>query len=104
MCSQNCEILHLYINDILDYSKIIHKEKLSLKPSNFNLKNLINDILDLHSLQAKNKNLTLKTAFFPQNNDFFILFNDEFRLKQILMNIVGNAVKFTHQGSILIEV
>lgn len=69
MCFQNCEILHLYINDILDYSKMVYKEQIKLNISSFDLKLLLNDIMDLHNLQAKSKNLEFSVKYnFETNN------------------------------------
>ena len=89
------------LNDILDFSKIeANKLSLSLKP--FNIRDLISDVTDLLDNKARSKNIELTTQFNPQLAETAI--GDEGRIRQILTNIVGNAVKFTHEGSVKINV
>ncbi|MDJ0732195.1 MAG: ATP-binding protein [Crocosphaera sp.] len=89
------------INDILDLSKI-EAGKFSLSYEVVNLPLLIEEIyyIFLHKAQQKNIDLRLEIdAFFPTQ----ILF-DEVRLRQILFNVIGNAIKFTDKGFVLIQV
>ncbi len=96
--SQN---LLLLINDILDYSKLESQEvKLENKP--FDLNQLIEEILDLFSVQANIKGLEL---YYQKNPEVPpLLTGDSFRLRQILTNLVSNALKFTDQGKIIIRI
>ncbi|MEO0398869.1 MAG: response regulator [Pseudomonadota bacterium] len=89
------------INDILDFSKI-ESGKLELDPVRFNLEEAVEDVGDLLGVTARAKGLELMIRIRPgtPNN----LIGDVGRLRQILTNIVGNAVKFTHEGRVLIDV
>ncbi len=88
------------INDILDYSKI-EAGKLDLEMRPFDLKELINNIMDLFQYQADYKGISLlvdNTIDFSE----YRLVGDSLRLTQILTNLVGNAIKFTDHGNVLI--
>lgn len=89
------------INQILDFSKI-EADKLELEESNFDLRVMIEETLDLIAPQATEKQLTL--AYFIKNNVPLYLIQDVARIRQILANLVSNAVKFTEQGEITITV
>jgi signal transduction histidine kinase/CheY-like chemotaxis protein len=89
------------INDILDFSKI-ESGKLELSPVEFDLKATIADSVRALSLSAQEKDLELALSFSPELPQFVIL--DSGRLGQILINLVGNAVKFTHSGKIVVRV
>jgi len=89
------------VNDILDYSKI-DAGKVALFQQPFELHRTIAEVADLFSISARQKSLTLDITLdeaIPK-----ILIGDSVRLKQVLSNIVGNAVKFTYQGGISINV
>ena len=86
------------INDILDVSKLESK-KLEIHPVNTNLTRLCREIMHLFKLEAAKKNLTLNFEIFESDKDIFVLV-DENRLRQILMNLIGNAIKFTLHGSV----
>jgi len=88
------------INDILDFSKIESK-KFAIEKTTFNLKNLLSEITELVEFQAVKKNLALNVVY-GDISDCFI--GDSLRIKQILINIVGNSVKFTQKGYVSIEV
>ena len=85
------------INDILDFSKI-SAGHLSLESKDIDLAAVAGEVIGLFAAQAKAKSLTISTAIESGVPDFVT--GDELRLRQILINIVGNAVKFTAQGSI----
>lgn len=85
------------INDILDLSKIEARE-LRLNESVFNLNALCHNIVTLFSPQAQEKGLELITEIATDVNPNLI--GDEFRLQQILSNLVSNAIKFTQTGHI----
>lgn len=89
------------INDILDFSKI-EANKLELEPSNFDLRRSLEETLDLVAPQATAKGLTLTYLIDPTVPPQ--LCQDVTRLRQILVNLLGNAVKFTEQGEITVLV
>lgn len=89
------------INDILDLSKI-EAGKVELESVPFDLKRLLRDIENNYQPLAQSKKVRLHTVidpFLPHS-----LCGDPFRLTQILNNLINNAIKFTHEGSIFIEV
>jgi signal transduction histidine kinase/CheY-like chemotaxis protein len=93
-------LLHI-INEVLDYSKM-EAEKLELHPRPFNLERLLHDVvlLTLPGAQEKGISITLDfDMFLPEQ---FV--GDQGRLRQILTNLIGNAVKFTAQGHVAIRV
>ena len=89
------------INDILDYSKI-ESGKLEIEHYDFDLKKGIEDVLDLFAIQAFEKNLNL--VYDIDADISRVIKIDGLRLRQILINLIGNAVKFTHGGVIFIKV
>lgn len=98
---RNGEHLLGLINDILDFSKI---EAGQLVPEfiPFSPFQLIDDVVELLKIRANHKGLYLRTEFvwpLPE-----IIYSDPTRLKQILLNLVGNAIKFTSTGGITIRV
>ena len=88
-----------HINDVLDFSKI-EAGKLDLEHIDFDLRVAIEDALELFSQAASAKNLALRCVLPPQVPTLVI--GDQGRLRQILMNLVGNAVKFTSSGEIVV--
>ncbi|NEZ64690.1 response regulator [Leptolyngbyaceae cyanobacterium CCMR0082] len=89
------------INDILDFSKI-ESGKLDLEECPFNLRSCIEECLDLVAPKASTKRLELT---YQIDMDVPVsLVGDVTRLRQILVNLLGNAVKFTHEGEIVIRV
>ena len=88
------------INDILDYSKI-EAGKIVIEQTNFSLYNLIESIIKTLSLQALKKSLTLSYEIDKNIPDSII--GDPIRLRQILINLCGNAIKFTEDGSVKIN-
>ena len=95
------EQLLFIINDLLDFSKIESK-KLDLENKPFDLRECIKDSLDLLASKAAKKNLELINYFSRETPA--VITGDVTRLRQILMNLVGNAIKFTDDGEILISV
>jgi two-component system, sensor histidine kinase and response regulator len=89
------------INDILDFSKI-DAGKLQLEEVHFNLEDILGNIANVVGMQAEKKGLELLFQIDPrvENN----LTGDPLRLGQVLMNLAGNAVKFTDKGEIVISV
>ena len=95
--------LHLLglVNDILDFSKI-EAGKMELVPVDYGLSSLLNDPVNMTEIRAKNKNLQFIVQADPQLPS--VLHGDEVRLKQVAMNILTNAVKYTPQGSVTLAV
>ena len=89
------------INDILDFSKI-DSGQLVLDPAPFNLAEAVEDVATLVSTRAKEKDLELIVRVQPGLNRTFV--GDVGRIRQIITNLVGNAVKFTDAGHVLIDV
>ncbi len=89
------------IGDILDYSKI-EAGKLELDERAFDLHRLMRDCRDLMSNAASQKGLLLQLALGASVPRF--VRGDEARIRQILLNLIGNAVKFTERGSVLLSV
>ena len=99
---QNCgESLLGIINDILDFSKI-EAGKLELTPEDFLLDKMINSVIDTLTLPAAEKGIEIGAIIEPSTPDS--LFGDQGRLRQILLNLAANAVKFTDRGSVVIRI
>lgn len=94
--SSGKSLLHL-INDILDLSKV-ESGKLSLNYTPCSLHLLCKDIEHLFSHKAKEKGINFIVKYMPNLPDVIII--DEVRLRQILINLIGNALRFTHVGHI----
>jgi CheY-like chemotaxis protein len=95
------EALLTIINDVLDYSKI-EAEKMRLYVEPFDLERLIHEVMMLVTPAAREKGLALGVDF-----DLFLpttFLGDRGRIRQILTNLVGNAVKFTRKGHVLVRV
>lgn len=89
------------INDILDFSKM-EAGKLTIDNTNFNIYKLIEDVIKAHSVQANHRHLSLRYQFSSGIPTYLI--GDSMRIKQILDNLIGNALKFTENGSILLSI
>ncbi len=89
--------LMLLINDILDLSKI-EAGKIEIKPEPLNFKQLLEEIKNIFSEKVKSKNLEFILEYSEDLPSTLVL--DEIRLRQIFLNLVGNAVKFTDKGFI----
>ncbi|HEY9797919.1 MAG TPA: ATP-binding protein [Leptolyngbyaceae cyanobacterium] len=89
------------INDILDIAKI-EAGKMELELGPVRLDDLIQDVEDFTQNQAQQKNLSLNIEL-PATNDEVILFGNYQRLLQVMLNLVGNAIKFTHKGGVTIS-
>ncbi len=92
--------LLVIINDILDFSKI-EAGKLDLEEIDFNLRLLIEDVVQLHASRSSAKPLEL-TVLIPEGTDIFLR-GDPTRLRQVLNNLVSNAVKFTRKGEVVVR-
>jgi PAS domain S-box-containing protein len=89
------------INDILDISKI-EAGKLTLESINFNIRATIGDVVKILADQIQKKNLELSIVI--DSDVPSIICSDPIRLRQILLNLISNAVKFTEQGGIYVDV
>ena len=94
---RSAESLLAVINDILDFSTI-EADKLQLDEEDFDLRALLEDTLELIADQAHRKGLEIVPDL--QSNLPNRVHGDSVRLRQILVNLLGNAVKFTHQGEV----
>ena len=93
-------LMHV-LNDILDYSKI-EAGQLNIETAPFYIDKVLSMISDLFSVMAEEKGVELAFEVAPSLPACFI--GDEMRLGQVLINLVGNAIKFTHRGEIHIKI
>jgi hypothetical protein len=98
---RSAEALLALVNDILDFSKI-EAGKMTLEVADVDLRSLVKDVITLVSELAKQKGLTLVSEVHANIPSLFR--GDPVRLRQILFNLVGNAIKFTERGGISITV
>ena len=89
------------VNDILDFSKI-ESGKMEIVEEDYQLSTLLNDVINMVRIRAKEKNLVLKTDVDPDLPDR--LHGDAMKIHQIILNIMSNAIKYTKQGEILLQV
>ena len=98
---ESASSLLVIINDILDFSKI-EAGKLSIKKNEFQLLHMIEACIDLISKEAERKYLDI--AFFINEGVPSTIIGDAGRLRQILINLLNNAMKFTEQGHVILQV
>ncbi len=101
MARRSAETLLATIGDILDFSKI-EARRLELEPVYFSMRQLITDTLKTLGITAAEKGLTLAFAVSPEVPDR--LWGDPLRIRQIIVNLVGNALKFTNRGEVVVRV
>jgi len=89
--------LLVLIDDVLDISKI-ESGKLSIEKTSFDLHALLNSTITMLTPQAHGKGLKLQVHIDPHTP--YLLFGDDMHLRQVLINLIGNSIKFTHEGSI----
>lgn len=97
---QSAEALLSLLNDILDFSKI-EAGRLEFETIGFNLRTLVEDVGYTIASRAQDKGLELACLVHPDLKTS--LLGDPNRVRQVLVNLVGNAIKFTHQGEIVIR-
>ncbi len=95
------DALLVLINDILDYSKI-EAGKLELEHSEFELRDVVEHCLELFTKDAAEKHIEVNALVGPTVP--LVMKGDSSRLRQVLSNLVSNAIKFTHTGEILVKV
>jgi signal transduction histidine kinase/CheY-like chemotaxis protein len=89
------------INDVLDYSKI-ESGQLDLEEQAFNLQKMVEDVIDLFAMRASNLGIDLLYEIDYRIPDTIIA--DSYRIRQVLVNLINNAVKFTHKGEVFLKV
>lgn len=98
---RSAEMLLSLIDDVLDFARI-EARKLELQPVSFPLRQMVDDTMKALGVMAASKELTLSSIVRPDVPE--MIFGDPVRLRQILVNLVGNAVKFTKKGEISVRV
>ena len=101
MARTSADSLLTVVNDILDFSKI-EAGRLDLDPDDFYLRDTLSDTLSTLAFRAYEKGLELALSVLPDVPDSLI--GDPGRLGQIIVNLVGNAIKFTEQGEVVLRV
>ncbi|CAD8077187.1 unnamed protein product [Paramecium primaurelia] len=96
----NGKVMHSMVLDMMDYNSILGKT-FSLQVAVFNIQELILEVISLFKDQISKKNLEIKIEF---NSKITQILSDRNRIKQILINLVSNAQKFTLQGSISLKI
>jgi two-component system, sensor histidine kinase and response regulator len=100
LVKNSADSLLIVINDILDFSKI-EAGKLSLDPAVFDLRDALDETLQTLALRAHSKGLELACRISPEVPN--LLVGDAGRLRQVLVNLIGNAIKFTEAGEIVVS-
>src|SRR5260370_36034414 len=98
--STSADSLLTILNDILDFSKV-EAGKLELSSIDFDLRECAGDVLRILGLRCQQQGLKLSMRIADNVPQF--LSGDDQRLRQILVNLIGNAIKFTHAGEIRVE-
>ncbi|MGI9410001.1 MAG: response regulator [Hyphomicrobiaceae bacterium] len=93
--------LVVIINDILDFSKI-DAGKIELQPLDFDFRSCVNDVMALLSVQASSKGISLESHYSNDLSTYVV--GDAGRIRQVLTNLIGNAVKFTDQGRVDVHI
>jgi signal transduction histidine kinase/CheY-like chemotaxis protein len=94
------DILLRVVNDILDYSKI-EAGGIQVENANFNVPNLVDSVMSLLNTRALEKGLSISVVYDPDLENW--VDGDSTRIRQVLFNLLGNAIKFTDRGSILLK-
>jgi two-component system, sensor histidine kinase and response regulator len=101
MVKSSADSLLSLLNDILDFSKI-EAGKLDFENIKFNLRNTLDDTMNILSLRAHQKGLELACHVLPDVPEALI--GDPGRLRQVIVNLVGNAIKFTSKGEVVVRI
>ncbi len=89
------------INDILDFSKI-ESGHMELESVDFSLVNLVEEAIAMFAQQAREKELELASQFIPPDG-LYGMRGDPFRLRQVIINLINNAIKFTNRGEVVVR-
>ncbi len=89
------------INDILDFSKI-ESGKMELVPVEYGVASVMNDVVNMTMKKAQDKGLEYKLNVSQDIPS--VMYGDEIRIRQIMLNLINNAIKYTHEGSVSIDV
>ncbi|MCR4691957.1 MAG: response regulator [Lachnospiraceae bacterium] len=89
------------VNDLLDFSKI-ESGKMEILPAEYEIANALNEVINMIEIKAVNKKLEFKTIIAEDIP--YLLFGDDVRFKQIIINLLTNAVKYTEDGSVILKV
>ncbi|MCR5212041.1 MAG: response regulator [Lachnospiraceae bacterium] len=89
------------INDILDFSKI-ESGKMELIPVEYSFASAMNDVVNMTLKRAQDKGLEYKLAVSEDIPS--VMLGDEIRIRQVMLNLINNAIKYTHAGSVSIDV
>src|SRR5205823_8163554 len=100
LVKSSADALLTVINDILDFSKI-EAGKLDIDPVPFSLRDAVGDTLKALAMRAHAKGLELACDIRPETPD--LVLGDANRIRQILTNLVGNAIKFTERGEVVVR-
>ena len=98
---RSAETLLNIINDILDFSRI-EAGKFELDDLQFNLRDTVGDTVDMFAETAASKKLHL--AYLVSEEVPSIVWGDRARIRQVLTNLIGNAIKFTEEGEVVIRI
>src|SRR5438105_12610740 len=101
MVKSSADSLLMILNDVLDFSKI-EMRQLTLEAIPFSLSDQLADVLKPLALRAEQKGLELICHVLPDVPSAVV--GDPGRLRQVLVNLIGNAIKFTERGQILVQV
>ncbi|MCW7494111.1 ATP-binding protein [Leptospira sp. 2 VSF19] len=88
------------LNDILDFSKM-ESGKLKIEKMKFDIRLTVTEIFDLLSIESKSKSIELKLEIGPNVPQF--IYSDPSRIRQIIFNLLGNAIKFTEKGYVILR-
>ncbi|HVS91888.1 MAG TPA: ATP-binding protein [Mucilaginibacter sp.] len=89
------------VNEVLDYNRIV-SGKLTINRETFNIQHALNEVVSVLRLQATDKGILLKIEYGSPVTG--LIGGDQFRLKQMLYNLIGNAIKFTNEGEVSLRV
>ncbi len=98
---QSAESLLTLLNNILDFSKI-EAGKIVLETIDFNLRDTLGEVVQTLAVRAQAKSLELTLRVLPDVSDMVV--GDPHRLRQIIFNLIGNSLKFTKQGEVIVQV
>lgn len=101
LIKESSESMHTIVNDILDYSKI-ESGKIELESISFDIRTLVENVVELFALRAQDKGLEIASVIHAEVPEE--VQGDPQRLRQILLNLIGNAIKFTYQGEVIVSV